>query len=197
MANRIPVPVMLVQSCVMFFFGLPLDPCILHDLQPFPYITCCSNFASSEHLKIAAAVFMNEYIPWCGWQLQQIPGLVERMATLMCVGVDAEEEGEEESEEDAVGEIEKTDFEALVIAAKTAAQEKGERLQWLELDDLGMTDEDLRSLDLASKCPVRIRFRWLCLISSLSNTEIQYPICRLDSGVGFRGLGVSPLTKFL
>jgi tubulin--tyrosine ligase-like protein 12 len=90
------------------------------------------------------------------WQLEQIPGLVERMATLMCVGEDAEEEGEEESEEDAVGEIEKTDFEALIIAAKTAAQERGERLQWLELDDLGMTDEDLQSLDLASKCPVRI-----------------------------------------
>lgn len=76
------------------------------------------------------------------------------MATLMCVGEDAEEEDEEEFEEDAGGKIENADFEALVIAAKTAAQERGERLQWLELDDLGMTDEDLQSLGLVSKCPV-------------------------------------------
>jgi len=103
------------------------------------------------------------------WKLEQIPGLVERMAALMCVGDDAEEDGEEEEEEDATPKS-PADVESSIAEAIAAAEEKGERLQWLELDELNITDADLHGLNLAAKCPVssplttrKVRSPWLNL----------------------------------
>lgn len=92
-------------------------------------------------------------------QLEQIPGLVERMAALMCVGDDADGEGSTEEdqddgdEEEATPKEEQVDVEAIVSAAVAAAEERGEKLRWLELDELDISDDDLRRLDLPTKCP--------------------------------------------
>lgn len=75
------------------------------------------------------------------------------MAALMCVGDDIEEDGEEEEEEDAASKS-PADVELVIAAAVAAAEEKGEPLRWLELDEFDITDADLHALNLADKCPV-------------------------------------------
>ncbi|KAG0585973.1 hypothetical protein KC19_2G053400 [Ceratodon purpureus] len=91
-------------------------------------------------------------------QLEQVPGLVERMAALMCVGDEVEGEGSVEEDDVEEGEQdgtpkEQADVEAMISAAVAAADERGEKLQWLELDELDINDEELRRLNLAVKCP--------------------------------------------
>lgn len=80
------------------------------------------------------------------------------MAALMCVGDDVEDEeeiGEEEEEDEQDATLKSAaDVESVISAAVAAADEKGERLQWLELDELSITDADLDGLNLAAKCPV-------------------------------------------
>ena len=78
----------------------------------------------------------------------------------MCVRDDAEGEGSTEEdqddgdEEEATPKEEQADVEAIVSAAVAAAEERGEKLRWLELDELDISDDDLRRLDLPTKCPV-------------------------------------------
>lgn len=74
------------------------------------------------------------------------------MAALMCVEDEQEPEVEEE-EEDASAKS-PVDVESIIAEALAEAEEKGEQLQWLELDELNITDAVLRGLNLAAKCPV-------------------------------------------
>jgi hypothetical protein len=79
------------------------------------------------------------------------------MAALMCVGDDAEGEGstdQDDGDEEATPKEEQADVGAIVSAAVAAAEERGEKLRWLELDELDISDDDLRRLDLPTKCPV-------------------------------------------
>lgn len=73
----------------------------------------------------------------------------------MCVG-DGVEEGHDDGKEEEHATLKSppADVESVISAAVAAAEEKGERLQWLELDELGITDTDLHGLNLAAKCPV-------------------------------------------
>lgn len=77
----------------------------------------------------------------------------------MCVGDEVEGEGSTEEDDGEGGEQdeapkEQADVEAMISAAVAAAEERGEKLQWLELDELDINDEELRRLNLAAKCPV-------------------------------------------
>ncbi|KAL3685815.1 hypothetical protein R1sor_003837 [Riccia sorocarpa] len=78
-------------------------------------------------------------------QLETVDGLAKRMATLMCVVDEAEEDdGESETEEPL-------NAEAVVENAKRKAQEDATTVKWLEFDNLEVTDDKLRSLDLSTR----------------------------------------------
>lgn len=93
-------------------------------------------------------------------QLLEVPGLAERMTSLMCVDVDMnlDEEGEDHSNDN---EVEQSVWE-LVGSEIRSAKEKGNTspsARWLELEDLQIDDDTLLSLDLPTKFPV-IFFIW-------------------------------------
>ncbi|GLT68020.1 hypothetical protein SLA2020_402840 [Shorea laevis] len=86
-------------------------------------------------------------------QLREVPGLAERMAALMCV------EDTEESEESVDGVSRQNGAEPGVLdtieSEISNAKEKGENggVLWLELEELGIDDHTLLSLDLSSRFP--------------------------------------------
>ncbi|KAM7274477.1 hypothetical protein ACFE04_016343 [Oxalis oulophora] len=78
-------------------------------------------------------------------QLQEVPGLAERMAALMCVDIDLEDD----SEDDA-----KLNTEETLESEISEAKENGDGIvRWLELEELDIDDDKLLSLDLPSKFP--------------------------------------------
>ncbi|CAI9100721.1 OLC1v1037881C1 [Oldenlandia corymbosa var. corymbosa] len=82
-------------------------------------------------------------------QLKEVPGLAERMASLMCVDIDLNEEDEDLDENE-------TKLSAEEIVEKELCEIKEGRidtLRWLELDELGIDDSTLISLDLPTKFP--------------------------------------------
>nr|XP_043619113.1 tubulin--tyrosine ligase-like protein 12 [Erigeron canadensis] len=86
-------------------------------------------------------------------QLQEVPGLVERMASLMCVDIDlnsddeeADNAGEDSSSELGVVEIVEREFEKVKKEGPGA-------VVWLELEDLDIDDDVFMSLDLPNKFP--------------------------------------------
>lgn len=87
-------------------------------------------------------------------QLQEVPGLVERMASLMCVDVDLISEAEETDEDDA-----KMSASEVVEREFCKVKEEGAHsVRWLELEDLEIDDAMLVSLDLPHKFPVSLFF---------------------------------------
>ncbi|KAG8376229.1 hypothetical protein BUALT_Bualt09G0041300 [Buddleja alternifolia] len=83
-------------------------------------------------------------------QLQEVPGLVERMAALMCVDTDLNLEDGETCDEDGV----KLSAVKIVEREFCRVKEEGVRsVRWLELEDLEIDDSMLVSLDLLSKFP--------------------------------------------
>ncbi|OVA10335.1 Tubulin-tyrosine ligase/Tubulin polyglutamylase [Macleaya cordata] len=89
-------------------------------------------------------------------QLQEIPGLAQRMASLMCVDLDLTSDSEEVNleckdvhENDTKGKLEE-----IIETEIHEAQEKGsDDVMWLELDELDIDDAMLSSLDLSNKFP--------------------------------------------
>lgn len=87
-------------------------------------------------------------------QLQEVPGLAERMASIMCVVDDLNSDSEEKNEALDYNNAKRSVFE-VVESELCAAKEKGDgNVKWLELDELGIDDDTLLSLDLGSKFPV-------------------------------------------
>ncbi|KAL5995106.1 hypothetical protein ACLOJK_025164 [Asimina triloba] len=89
-------------------------------------------------------------------QLQEVPGLAERMASLMCVDSDSSSDIEAQelgsSEEDC--HTSKESAAEILERELKASQEKGpEAKTWLELDELDIDDDMLSSMDLANKFP--------------------------------------------
>ncbi|XP_015889057.3 uncharacterized protein LOC107423918 [Ziziphus jujuba] len=86
-------------------------------------------------------------------QLQEVPGLAERMASIMCVVDDLNSDSEEKNEALDYNNAKRSVFE-VVESELCAAKEKGDgNVKWLELDELGIDDDTLLSLDLGSKFP--------------------------------------------
>nr|ATB19771.1 putative tubulin-tyrosine ligase [Callitropsis vietnamensis] len=89
-------------------------------------------------------------------QLQEIPELVKRMATLMCVA----DEFDLEACENVTGECgqvsineAKENPQDIIDRELCKAREEDRDVLWLELEDLQIDDEMLCSLDLSSKLP--------------------------------------------
>lgn len=85
-------------------------------------------------------------------QLQEVPGLVERMASLMCVDIDLNSDDEEAdkvgSEDSKLGVMEIVDREFQKVK-----NEGYGAVVWLELEDLDIDDDVFLSLDLPNKFP--------------------------------------------
>ncbi|KGN66300.1 tubulin--tyrosine ligase-like protein 12 [Cucumis sativus] len=93
-------------------------------------------------------------------QLLEVPGLAERMASLMCVDIDLNlaEEDEDHSKSnddgDGDGDDAKQSVWELIESEIRGAKEKGnDSVRWLELEDLQIDDDALLSLDLPTKFP--------------------------------------------
>ncbi|GAB2219246.1 hypothetical protein Drorol1_Dr00006879 [Drosera rotundifolia] len=86
-------------------------------------------------------------------QLEEVPGLAERMAALMCVDSELNEDPEESTH--GVSENGTTfSIEEILESEIRKAKEKGDDVvRWLELEEIGLDDEALLSLDLPSKFP--------------------------------------------
>ncbi|KAK2645229.1 hypothetical protein Ddye_020424 [Dipteronia dyeriana] len=89
-------------------------------------------------------------------QLQEIPGLAQRMASLMCVDVDFNSDSEETdlvngvSHENGI----KSNVEDVLESEIRNATGKGDgSVKWLELEELDIDDDMLLSLSLSSKFP--------------------------------------------
>ncbi|KAH9804628.1 tubulin--tyrosine ligase-like protein 12 [Citrus sinensis] len=89
-------------------------------------------------------------------QLQEVPGLAQRMASLMCVDTDLDTDIEEV---DAVKGVlhengTKSNVEDILESEIHNATEKGDgTVKWLELEDADIGDDMLLSLNLSSKFP--------------------------------------------
>ncbi|KAL6507667.1 hypothetical protein OROGR_023862 [Orobanche gracilis] len=106
-------------------------------------------------------------------QLQEVPGLVERMASLMCVDIDLYSETD----------VPTNEYDAKLSAAEIVekelhkVKEEGvDYVRWLELEDLEIDDEMLVSLDLSSKFPLISLHQKLLALSlrgnKLKNSEV-------------------------
>lgn len=84
-------------------------------------------------------------------QLQEIPGLAERMAALMCVDIDLNSEA---GEADAESDTKLSAFEIVEQEFCKVKEEGTDAVRWLDLEDLSIDDDMLECLDLPSKFPV-------------------------------------------
>lgn len=82
--------------------------------------------------------------------MQEVPGLTERMASLMCVDIDLKSDYEETDENGTKLDV----MEIVEREVSKAKDEVNDTISWLELDELGIDDDMLLSLDLHSKFPV-------------------------------------------
>ncbi|ESQ33251.1 hypothetical protein EUTSA_v10003638mg [Eutrema salsugineum] len=114
---------------------------------------------TSESMPKDSEVFLVDHawtfrLPDAYKQLQEIPGLAERMGSLMCVDTDIEGkagEGEEEEEETEENNEELSVNQIIDNEIHYAADKGYDSLRWLELEGLGIDDDSLVSLHLPSK----------------------------------------------
>lgn len=89
-------------------------------------------------------------------QLLEVPGLAQRMASLMCVGTDLSsglENGVSQQDNDNLS------VDEILANEINYSKERGkDSTSWLELEELGIDDDMLLSLDLSSKFPVCLYF---------------------------------------
>ncbi|RWR75193.1 tubulin--tyrosine ligase-like protein 12 isoform X2 [Cinnamomum micranthum f. kanehirae] len=89
-------------------------------------------------------------------QLQQVPGLAQRMAALMCVDLDLSSDSKVAVDESSGKHENAGKGNAMQVVERVMhkAQEEGYGAStWLELDELDIDDDMLISLDLSSKFP--------------------------------------------
>ncbi|CAL5330593.1 unnamed protein product [Camellia sinensis] len=89
-------------------------------------------------------------------QLEQVPGLVESMASLMCVDIDFNLDAQEVVDDSGgrgsdVNVTKLNVVEIVETKIRNAKEEGDDTMKWLELEDLHMDDALLLSLDLPSK----------------------------------------------
>lgn len=81
--------------------------------------------------------------------MREVPGLAERMASIMCVDTDLNS-GSEENQVLSEGDLKRSVLEVL----ENEISEANGNVRWLELEELEMDNETLLSVGLSSKCPV-------------------------------------------
>lgn len=88
-------------------------------------------------------------------QLQEVPGLAERMASLMCVDIDLDANAEDPCDTSEGVSASPVNASEIVERELCKVKEGGaDAVRWLELDELDIDDTVLSSLDLPSKFPV-------------------------------------------
>lgn len=88
-------------------------------------------------------------------QLQEVPGLVERMASLMCVDIDLNSDSEEaDNAGDELGDSKLSVVEIVEREYQKVKKDGPGAVVWLELEDLDIDEDVFLSLDLPSKFPV-------------------------------------------
>ncbi|KAL4613775.1 hypothetical protein ACB092_07G004600 [Castanea dentata] len=107
-------------------------------------------------------------------QLQEVSGLAERMAALMCVDIDLNSNAEETEEVvDGISHQNGTKFsvfEAMESEIHGAKENGDGSVRWLELDELDIDDDTFLSLDLSTRFPGLLALS-LCG-NKLENVEI-------------------------
>jgi hypothetical protein len=97
-----------------------------------------------------------------------VPGLAERMAALVCVDLDRRVELEDSGEQDQEKSGSLDDVLQVLEKERTRIQEKGgDSVAWLELEELGIDDDMLVTLDLPAKFPVRFYLMCMLLLANL------------------------------
>jgi len=115
--------------------------------------------ASEEPLGKESDVFLVDHawsfrLPDALKQLREVPGLAERMAALMCVDLDRNIETEESDEQDGEKSGSLEHVLQVVETEMARVQERGtDSAAWLELEELGIDDDMLVTLDLSAKFP--------------------------------------------
>ncbi|XP_004288983.1 PREDICTED: tubulin--tyrosine ligase-like protein 12 [Fragaria vesca subsp. vesca] len=106
---------------------------------------------TSDHMPANSDVFLVDHawtfrLSEAPKQLREVPGLAERMASIMCVDTDLNsEESQVLSGDDAKRSV-------LEVLESEISEANGD-VKWLELEELGIDNETLSSLDLSAKCP--------------------------------------------
>uniref|UniRef100_M4EH54 Tubulin--tyrosine ligase-like protein 12 SET-like domain-containing protein n=2 Tax=Brassica campestris TaxID=3711 RepID=M4EH54_BRACM len=111
---------------------------------------------TSESMPKDSDVFLIDHawtfrLPDAYKQLQEIPGLAERMGSLMCVATDLEGKDGVEEEEDAENYEQLSVDQTLESEIRSAADKGYDSLRWLELEGLGIDADTFLSLHLPSK----------------------------------------------
>ncbi|XP_072978596.1 uncharacterized protein [Typha angustifolia] len=112
---------------------------------------------SAESLGKESDIFLIDHswsfrLPDALKHLREVPGLAERMAALMCVDVDTKTEVVETE----FGDEGKSNGNVLEVLEREASRVKergSDAAAWLELEELGIDDEVLLSLDLSTRFP--------------------------------------------
>ncbi|PWA79098.1 tubulin-tyrosine ligase [Artemisia annua] len=111
---------------------------------------------SSEWMRSESNVFLVDHalsfrLSDAPKQLQEVPGLVQRMASLMCVDIDLNSDSEEAGDES--GDSKLSVVEIVEREYQKVKKEGPGAVVWLELEDLDIDDDVFLSLDLPSKFP--------------------------------------------
>ncbi|KAI3694429.1 hypothetical protein L1987_77394 [Smallanthus sonchifolius] len=115
-------------------------------------------------------------------QLQEVPGLVERMASLMCVDTDVSSHLEDADDEGCELEGNKLSVTEIVEGEVQKVNKEGHgAVVWLELEDLDIDDDVFLSLDLPSKFPDLIAL-------SLCGNKLKAPETIVNEIVKFKSL---------
>ncbi|KAH9652708.1 tubulin--tyrosine ligase-like protein 12 [Citrus sinensis] len=113
-------------------------------------------------------------------QLQEVPGLAQRMASLMCVDTDLDTDSEEV---DAVNGVlhengTKSNVEDILESEICNAIKKGDgTVKWLELEDADIHDDMLLSLNLSCKFPFRSWTGVLIIVYAVMLSILHAPCC--------------------
>uniref|UniRef100_A0A7N0TS93 Tubulin--tyrosine ligase-like protein 12 SET-like domain-containing protein n=1 Tax=Kalanchoe fedtschenkoi TaxID=63787 RepID=A0A7N0TS93_KALFE len=124
-------------------------------IEPCHSGTARSLVLTSEYMQKESCLFLVDH----AWTFRltdapkhEAPGLVERMASIMCADIDLNPEPEEEV--DGSSSLHISNAEEILETEIQKANEKGNGIvRWIELEDLDLDDNKLVSLDLCNKFP--------------------------------------------
>uniref|UniRef100_A0A803MG33 Tubulin--tyrosine ligase-like protein 12 SET-like domain-containing protein n=1 Tax=Chenopodium quinoa TaxID=63459 RepID=A0A803MG33_CHEQI len=114
-------------------------------------------------------------------QLEEVPGLVERMASLMCVDADCHADGGDGNEDLDNKNGKMTAEEILEIEICRAKESGNDGVQWLELEEFDIDDAKLLALDLPTKCPVVLALLPLYLSNLVALSLLGNKIEKLET----------------
>ncbi|KAH9298585.1 hypothetical protein KI387_030267, partial [Taxus chinensis] len=157
-ASGVPPPLyqqLFKKLCSETFDGgsfFQIEPC--ENGKQKRLVLSCPNLAADSHVFLVDHAWSFR-LPDARNQLQELPELVKRMATLMCVRDEFDSRSCEnitsEGEQEPIDEAKENPQDIIDRELCKAKEDKGGL--WLELEEVQIDDEMLRSLELTSKFP--------------------------------------------